>query len=72
MAELYSPEEKLQLERSLTSIAGGMPRLRRDELILPFAASGGLFSQGAAPGFIELFTLQSRLAWRLHNREDDR
>jgi hypothetical protein len=42
VAELYTPDEKLQLEHSLTSIAAGMPRLNRDELLLPFAASGGL------------------------------
>ena len=29
-----------------------------------FAESGGLFSQDASPGFIELWSLQSRMAWR--------
>jgi argininosuccinate synthase len=38
-----------------------------DATLASFASSGGLFSQGAAPGFIELFTLQSRLAWRLRD-----
>jgi argininosuccinate synthase len=38
-----------------------------DASLASFASSGGLFSQGAAPGFIELFTLQSRLAWRLRD-----
>jgi len=33
-----------------------------------FADSGGVFSQAASPGFIELWTLQSRMAWRLRNR----
>jgi argininosuccinate synthase len=32
-----------------------------------FAESGGLFSQSASPGFIELWSLQSRMAWRLRN-----
>jgi argininosuccinate synthase len=32
-----------------------------------FSESGGLFSQAASPGFIELFSLQSRMAWRLRN-----
>src|SRR6201995_3939116 len=32
-----------------------------------FAESGGLFSQAAAPGFIELWSLQSRMAWRLRH-----
>ncbi|HEV2981487.1 MAG TPA: argininosuccinate synthase [Solirubrobacteraceae bacterium] len=45
------------------------PNAVYDASLASFAASGGLFSQGAAPGFIELFTLQSRLAWRLHNRD---
>jgi argininosuccinate synthase len=48
------------------------PHAVYDASLASFAASGGLFSQGAAPGFIELFTLQSRLAWRLHNQDDDR
>jgi argininosuccinate synthase len=47
------------------------PHAVYDASLASFASSGGLFSQGAAPGFIELFTLQSRLAWRLHNREGD-
>ena len=38
-----------------------------DAELASFAESGGLFSQSASPGFIELFTLQSRLAWRLRN-----
>jgi argininosuccinate synthase len=36
-----------------------------DASLASFAASGGLFSQTASPGFIELFSLQSRMAWRL-------
>ncbi len=39
-----------------------------DASLASFAQSGGLFSQSASPGFIELFSLQSRLAWRLRNR----
>ena len=30
--------------------------------------SGGLFSQAASPGFIELWSLQSRMAWRMRDR----
>jgi argininosuccinate synthase len=44
------------------------PNAVYDADLASFAASGGLFSQSAAPGFIELFSLQSRLAWRLRNR----
>ena len=39
-----------------------------DLALASFAESGGLFSQAASPGFIELFSLQSRMAWRLRNR----
>jgi argininosuccinate synthase len=40
-----------------------------DASLASFADSGGLFSQSSSPGFIELFSLQSRLAWRLRNEE---
>jgi argininosuccinate synthase len=39
-----------------------------DAQLASFAESGGLFSQTASPGFIELFSLQSRMAWRLHHQ----
>jgi argininosuccinate synthase len=38
-----------------------------DPQLATFSESGGLFSQEASPGFIELFTLQSRMAWRLRH-----
>ncbi len=41
-----------------------------DASLASFAESGGLFSQTASPGFIELFSLQSRMAWRLHNDDE--
>ena len=41
------------------------PNAVYDASLASFAESGGLFSQTASPGFIELFTLQSRMAWRL-------
>ena len=44
------------------------PNAVYDESLASFAESGGLFSQTASPGFIELFSLQSRMAWRLRNR----
>jgi argininosuccinate synthase len=43
------------------------PNAVYDASLASFSQSGGLFSQSAAPGFIELFSLQSRMAWRLHN-----
>jgi len=38
-----------------------------DAQLATFAESGGLFSQQASPGFIEIWSLQSRLAWRLRH-----
>jgi argininosuccinate synthase len=39
-----------------------------DQALASFGESGGLFSQTASPGFIELWSLQSRMAWRLRNK----
>jgi argininosuccinate synthase len=41
------------------------PNAVYDASLASFAESGGLFSQTASPGFIELWSLQSRMAWRL-------
>jgi argininosuccinate synthase len=46
------------------------PNAVYDAALASFAESGGLFSQTASPGFIELWSLQSRLAWRLRQRTD--
>jgi argininosuccinate synthase len=43
------------------------PNAVYDQSLASFSESGGLFSQTASPGFIELWTLQSRMAWRLRN-----
>jgi argininosuccinate synthase len=43
------------------------PNAVYDAQLATFSESGGLFSQQASPGFIELWSLQSRLAWRLRN-----
>ena len=40
------------------------PNALYDRSLASFAESGGLFSQTASPGFIELWSLQSRMAWR--------
>jgi argininosuccinate synthase len=45
------------------------PNAVYDAQLATFAESGGLFSQQASPGFIEIWSLQSRLAWRLRNAE---
>jgi argininosuccinate synthase len=43
------------------------PNAVYDAQLASFAESGGLFSQEASPGFIELWSLQSRLAWRVRH-----
>jgi argininosuccinate synthase len=43
------------------------PNAVYDASLASFSQSGGLFSQSASPGFIELWSLQSRMAWRLRN-----
>ncbi len=48
-------------------ITRSSPNAVYDQTLASFGESGGLFSQAASPGFIELFSLQSRMAWRLRN-----
>jgi len=43
------------------------PNAVYDAQLATFAESGGLFSQQASPGFIEIWSLQSRMAYRLRN-----
>ena len=43
-----------------------------DAALATFDTSGGLFSQNASPGFIELWTLQSRMAHRLRQSQGDK
>jgi argininosuccinate synthase len=47
------------------------PNAVYDAQLASFSASGGLFAQDASPGFIELWSLQSRLAWQLANGKLD-
>jgi argininosuccinate synthase len=44
------------------------PNAVYDADLASFAESGGLFSQTASPGFIELWSLQSRMAHRIRER----
>jgi argininosuccinate synthase len=46
------------------------PNAVYDAALASFAESGGLFAQTASPGFIELWSLQSRMAWRLRQQSD--
>jgi argininosuccinate synthase len=50
---------------SATPVARRSPYALYDRALASFGESGGDFSQAASPGFIELFTLQSRLAHRV-------
>jgi argininosuccinate synthase len=43
------------------------PNAVYDAQLATFSESGGLFSQEASPGFIELWSLQSRMAWRVRH-----
>jgi argininosuccinate synthase len=45
------------------------PKAVYDAALATFETSGGLFSQQASPGFIELWSLQSRMAHRLRERD---
>jgi argininosuccinate synthase len=56
---------------SATVVARTSPWALYDRSLASFGESGGEFSQSASPGFIELFTLQSRLAHQLHHRLDE-
>jgi argininosuccinate synthase len=54
---------------SATPVARSSPYALYDRALAGFGESGGDFSQAASPGFIELFTLQSRMAYRLGSRK---
>ncbi len=45
------------------------PNAVYDAQLATFSESGGVFSQEASPGFIELWSLQSRMAWQVRHRE---
>ena len=55
---------------SATVVARSSPYALYDRTLASFGESGGEFSQDASPGFIELFTLQSRMAHRVRERTD--
>jgi argininosuccinate synthase len=47
------------------------PNAVYDAQLATFSESGGLFSQEASPGFIELWSLQSRMAWQLRQARSE-
>jgi len=49
-------------------VARSSPNALYDPALAGFGESGGLFSQQASPGFIELWSLQSRMAYAIRNR----
>ena len=55
---------------SVRVVTRSSPNAVYDSELATFAESGGLFKQTASPGFIELWSLQSRMAHRLRNQED--
>jgi argininosuccinate synthase len=55
---------------SATPVARSSPYALYDRSLAGFGESGGEFSQAASPGFIELFTLQSRMAHRVRSRDE--
>ncbi len=50
---------------SVRVVTRASPNAVYDAQLATFSESGGLFSQQASPGFIELWTLQSKMAWRV-------
>jgi argininosuccinate synthase len=53
---------------SAKPVARSSPNALYDPELAGFGESGGLFSQQASPGFIELWSLQSRMAYAIRNR----
>jgi len=67
--ELVTGEVTVRLYKgSATPVARSSPHALYDRSLTSFGESGGEFSQAASPGFIELFTLQSRMAHRIRAR----
>jgi argininosuccinate synthase len=68
--ELVTGTISLKLYKgSATPVARSSPNALYDPELAGFGESGGLFSQQASPGFIELWSLQSRMAYGIRNRE---
>jgi argininosuccinate synthase len=56
---------------SVRVVTRSSPNAVYDADLASFAESGGLFSQTASPGFIELWSLQSRMAHRIRSRNEE-
>jgi argininosuccinate synthase len=55
---------------SARAVARRSPNALYDPALAGFGESGGLFSQQASPGFIELWSLQSRMAYNVRRRRE--
>ena len=67
--EHVTGELTVRLYKGSAMVVGrSSPYALYDRALAGFGESGGEFSQDASPGFIELFTLQSRLAHRVRGR----
>jgi argininosuccinate synthase len=55
---------------SARPVARESPHALYDQALAGFGESGGLFSQQASPGFIELWSLQSRMAYAIGKRNE--
>jgi argininosuccinate synthase len=53
---------------SVRAVARRSPNALYDPALAGFGESGGLFSQQASPGFIELWSLQTRMSYAIRNR----
>jgi argininosuccinate synthase len=70
--ELVTGEVTVKLYKgSAAAVTRSSPHALYDQSLAGFGESGGEFSQEASPGFIELFTMQSRLAHRVRERAKD-
>jgi argininosuccinate synthase len=69
--EMVTGEIGIRLYKgSARVVTRSSPNAVYDAQLAGFHESGGLFSQESAPGFIELWSLQSRMAWRVRHRLD--
>jgi argininosuccinate synthase len=70
--ERVTGEVTLKLYKgSVQPVGRSSPYALYDRALASFGESGGGFSQQASPGFIELFTLQSRMAERIRRLREE-
>jgi argininosuccinate synthase len=70
--ELVTGEVTMRLYKGAAiPVARSSPHALYDRSLASFGESGGEFSQAASPGFIELFTLQSRMAHQIRARASE-